>query len=166
MTWGDVFTSKNRLLMNCDAASKLAPPARARGDTNRSVSRNEGPGAHTRCVLLWCGGVRTIVAGKGALEVDRLDLLLEEIDLVEEENERSLGEPWAVANLIKQQQRLCSSTHNPKLIPSAHTARHAHTTPRHATHTTSECASKYPLFDSGCRPREASDRTRRGPRRR
>ena len=72
--------------------------------------------------------VRTIVAGEGALEVDRLDLLLEEIDLVEEENERSLGEPWAVANLVKQQQRLCSHA------PTESSFRQ-HTT-RHDTHDT------------------------------
>jgi hypothetical protein len=152
------------------------------GDTN-----NQFPEIWSVCARGACccavHGVRTIVAGEGALEVDLLDLLLEEIDLVEEENERSLGEPWAVANLIKQQQRLCShaqpkahsiSTH--RYAPHTHTHTqhtrthtthtiHAHTH-THTTHATNECASKYPLFDSGCRPREASDRTRRGPRRR
>jgi hypothetical protein len=139
MTWGDVFTSKNRLLMNCDAASKLAPPAHA-GETPTS----EFPEIWSVCALGACccavHGVRTIVAGEGALEVDLLDLLLEEIDLVEEENERSLGEPWAVANLIKQQQRLCShaqpkahsiSTH--RYAPHTHT--HTHNTHAHTRHT-------------------------------
>jgi hypothetical protein len=48
---------------------------------------------------------RTSVAGESGLEIDSLDLFLEEIDLVEEEDEGSVGEPLTVANLIKQQQR-------------------------------------------------------------
>lgn len=55
-------------------------------------------------------GVLALVVGKADGQWDPLDLLSQQVLLVEEEDERGVGEPVVIADGVEQTQTLCHAT--------------------------------------------------------